>query len=290
MKYVFGINLTEDKNNKIIDGQVFHSSSISPELLEEINKCGDISAKHEKKISLPIWMAIVQLLSLVIGSMILISIINGFKNHTLREIYNNAPSLFYISIVSFTIYFILYLIERNKKKYLSSDEYNYDKIYTRNVFNYTKNALDIPDDAKVIEVLLFYYKVKNGKMRVVEKTNHVDKGFVSYQNFQVYAYVKKETLYMRDLYDEWAIPLYCITGIKKINKKISVPRWNKEIPYNKGIYKKYKMIINGLGYIFFKPYYAVSIAWNGENYELLIPPYELDILSALIGIDLRLTT
>ncbi len=59
MKYIFGINITEDKNNKIVDGQIFYSNSITPELLENLNKCHDIGQKHEEKILLPVWMEIV---------------------------------------------------------------------------------------------------------------------------------------------------------------------------------------------------------------------------------------
>lgn len=138
--------------------------------------------------------------------------------------------------------------------------------------------LHIPEDAEVMEILLIYYKIKKNKGIDVLNVFYI-------KNCNVYVNVKDGALHMADIYNEWSIPLDSITGIKKINEKIFIPEWLKKIPYNKGVYKKYKITMNGLGLLFFKPYYALCIKWQDENYELFIPPYEVDMLSSLIGVN-----
>ncbi len=280
MKNIFGINITEDKHNESVDGQIFHSNSSEPILKEAFQKCNDIKEDLTKKTSLPAWMVVIEYLSLAVGCFVLCAIIS--VDVSLREVYSNAPALFYIAVVALLLSFVLYLADKNKKKFQKSAEYISGEHYIQSTVEYVIDVLHIPEDAEIVEVLMFYYKIRNGKMRVVEKTDLVERGFISYHNCPLYAYVRQGNLHLANLYDEWSIPLYCFTGIKRINKKISVPRWKKEIPYNKGEYKKYKMIENGLGYIFFKPYYAICITWHGENYELWIPPYELEKLSSLV--------
>ncbi len=283
MKYVFGIDITEDRNNNEIEGQVFHSNSTLPILKENYDRCASVTEKIEKEASLPIGLKIIKELSLAIVCFLLFGIIGSLKKVNLKQAYANAPVLFYVVALFSVIGLILYLVEKYRKKNQNRDEVNYKDNYIKNIYKSAKEILNIPEEAIVVEVLMFYYIIKKGKMKVIEKISNVGAGFIYYQNFQVYAYIKNESLHMADLYNEWCIPLSCILGIRTINKKIYVPCWKKEIPYNKDKYKKYKMIQNYYGNIFFKPYYAFRIAWQGEEYELFIPPYERGVLTSLVG-------
>lgn len=282
MKYVFGINITENKNNNLIDGEIFQSNSIPPELMEAFYKCDDLVKNYEKHTSLPVWMHIMKYLSFSITCLILYGIMQDLSDLSFREVYANPPGFFFVAAAFFTVWLVLYLVEK-KKKYQHRDEYNRDKNYIQNVQTHAKDLLQIPDDAVKMEILSFYYKIKKEKMEVITASNLI---CITHNNVPVYVYVKDVTLHITDLYHEWSIPLYSITGIKKINGRIFISQWNKEIPYNKGEYKKYKIArANGLGYLYFKPYYALCITWRDENYELFIPPYELDALSSLVGVN-----
>jgi len=280
MKNVFGINTTDDKDNVTTDGQVFISNSIPPEMSDALDKCIDITESIEGKAALPLWMRIIMHIS-GYGSIILAAgIVNGLADVTFKQAYANAPYLFYCTIILFFVWLALFMTGRSKRKNIeNSDEFEQTENYVKRVVSSSREMLNIPVDAKDIDILTFYYKVKNGKMKVVNK------GIVTYMNFVCKVYVKENSLHMADLKEELAIPLDSITGFKKINKKTSVPEWNKETPPNKGEYKKYKIVINNAGLIYFKPYYALCIEWNGESYELFIPPYELDTISSLIGLE-----
>lgn len=284
MKYIFGINITENKNNTTIDGQIFQSNCVNPTLMEAYQTCDTIQENNRINTSLPGWLQLVEYISMSAGCFLLAEMISVYKSINVFRMYSDRPIIFSIITVLLITALILYLIgDRKKKEYEDTDEYKNNVNYTYNVAERAKDTFAVPEDAKIIEVLMFYYKVQNGKMKVVEKKNALAPGIISYDNFEVYSYVKAGNLYFTDLYEEWEIPLYCFTGIKKVNKKIRVTSWKKEVPCNKGKYKKYKMVENQVG-VFFKPYYAFSITWNEEQYELLIPPYELEELSALVNL------
>lgn len=272
MKNIFGINKTENKNNNRLDGEVFHTNSTTPVLKEDIEKCDNLYKNYLKQTSLPLWLRVIKILSIVITGLTLYIISLDLSDRSLREEYAYAPELFFISAILFTVWLTLYLIEKKKK-----NKYN-ESNYIQDFENHSKELLHIPNDAVAMEILLIHYKIK--------KRKGIDLLDVFYiKNFNVYVNVKDGALHMTDIYSEWSIPLESITGIKKINKKICIPEWLKKIPYNKGVYKKYKITMNGLGFLFFKPYYALCITWQDESYELFIPPYEVDMLSALIGVN-----
>lgn len=66
MKYIFGINITENKNNTKFDGEIFHSNSTTPVLREAFEKCDNLNKNYLKQISLPLWMRVIKFLSFVI--------------------------------------------------------------------------------------------------------------------------------------------------------------------------------------------------------------------------------
>ncbi len=270
MKNVFGINVANGYDSPF-DGQVFHSDSA-------VNALGDIYEKYikimndvEKKTSLSLVMKTVKYFSFTLASAIYVLDGRTPKAYT--------PILSGIMVLSYFTFFFLIILEWKKKRYKKSEEYNRSKRYMRKVDDYTKTLLKIPESAKVIDILILYYKIKNGKMKIV------DIGVTSYQNYEVSIYADKNNFYIANFCQKWAIPLHCITGIKKINKRICISSWNKEVPYDKGKYKKYKMKMDYTkGQILCKPYYALCIKWRGENYEMFIPSYDFDVLAAVIGI------
>ncbi len=281
MKYVFGINITKNKENNLIDGEIFRSKTATSELMEELKKCESLAKNYEKHTSLPFWMDIMKYLSFSITCFCLCSVMQDISDLSWKEVYKNPSGFFFAAVAFFIVWLVLYLLER-MKKHLHKVEYERGKDYIQNVTAHAKDLMEIPDDAVKMEILSFYYKIEKEKMKVMTASKLV---CITHNNVPVYMYVKDVVLHITDFYQEWSIPLYAITGIKKMNETIFISEWKKEIPYHKGEFKKYKIArANGLGYLYMKPYYALCITWYDENYELFLPPYELDVLSSLVGI------
>jgi len=278
MKYVFGVNITDDKDNLTVDGQVFVGKTLPTEMSESIEKCLENSESLQNKAELPIWIRIIKLLTGFLSCFLVVGVANGLMDVPIRQAYENAPYLFYLIAISAFIWIVLHFLSKSKIKNVeNSDEFIRNVNYAKEVLSNAWEVFDIPTDAKEVDILTFFYKFKKGKMKTVNV-----KGYQTYVNFVSKVYVKEGALYIVDIEQEWVIPLDCIKGIKKINKRINVPDWNKEIPYNKGEYKKYNITSNNIGFILFKPYYALSIESQKEEYELFIPPYEKDVICSLI--------
>jgi hypothetical protein len=281
MKNIFGYNMTNDKHNTTPDGQIFFGTSLPLGLKNTFDKALEQMEDVEKKLELPLWLKIIKFVSGCLAALISLGIIKGLSDVSLEQAYRNAPYLFYVTIIFFIIWFTLFLVDGDRrKKGEKSDEYKQTQNYADSVIRSSRDAFNIPPNAENVDVLSFSYKIKNGKMVAVRN------GFVTYFNLCCTAYVRDGSLHLAFLEEEWIIPLHCVIGIKKTKKRISVPNWNKETPFNKGQYKQYNLVSHD-GLIYFKPFYNICIKWNEEDYELSIPPYELDIFSSLIGLEFK---
>lgn len=256
MKYIFGIDITNDKNNKKTDGQVFHRNSSGLELKEEFEKYNSVIKNcYRQRTVLPLWMDTIKWISMASASFLSCCMIGASADSTLKTVYTNAPSIFYIVAALFTVSAALFLLEQQKKRYQTKDVYDCDKDYIRNVDICAKAVLHIPENAVIMEVFLFYYKVWHGRPKIVKTAQF------PCRNYPVYAYVRNESLCLADFFDEWSIPFYCITGIKKRRKKAP-------------IFLHKKQNLDGG---------ALCIRWGEETYELLIPQYDMDKVSSLLA-------
>jgi hypothetical protein len=69
-----------------------------------------------------------------------------------------------------------------------------------------------------------------------------------------------------------------------VNKRTSVPTWNKDEEPRKGKYKQYKMTVNSYGNVFFKPYYILEIEKDNQTFGIYFPCYELSTIENLTGL------
>jgi hypothetical protein len=278
MQNVFGINRTYDKKNTAYDGNVYLTKSISPELGTTIYTTIELHEDIAKKAKLPRFLRFVKAVTgTAAGIYILVALRALLSGVTLAEQYGNAPVLPYIALASLMVWLLLTIAARRRiRSVLESDEY---KSYTSRM-DYDessyKEEFNIPPDVKTIDFLSYKYDL----MGVKEKVMH--DGITKYLNIACWAYVRDGSLHINARQQEWSIPLRAFTGITRINKRISVPNWNKETPFNKGEFKQYKLRIKN-GALFFKPYYDIIITGGTEEFKLSIPSYEREALLSLIG-------
>jgi len=135
--------------------------------------------------------------------------------------------------------------------------------------------LELPGNAIQIDVLAYRYNIQNDKMKLLST------GMTKYVNISKKMYVKDDALCISDIFYVISIPLSEIKVITPIDKKILLPSWNKEVPANHEDYKKYKIRFNQYRMFFIKSYYVIKINHNLEDYELLVPNYDIDKLLLL---------
>ena len=281
MKNIFGINITEDKNNLTFDGQAFVQRTASPELDVVMDAAEKLVEDLIKKAKLPLWLRIIKFISLLFAVIIITGIIraDGISPAAIAQAYRDVPYFFYAAAISLIIWLALFIAGKIKQRNVAeSDDFGHAVDCTDSAANKLLEEFNIPQDAKNVDILIFKYKIKKGKVKITNSAS--DTWFL---NAPCTVYSQDDALHIALLRQVLTIPLQSIHGIIKINKKIFANGWNKETPSNKGEFKKYKIGFNGTN-IFFKPYYDIIIKHGEDDYCISIPPYELETMSELIGI------
>jgi len=284
MKPFLGIDLTTNKKNEQMNGDEFLIKKPSLALTQSFERSLENTEDTIEKSKLPLPVRIVQWVCGVLGVFIVLGILRslgGEDGITLAEVYQNAGWLFWLSGGCLVVWAILKIISlRKEKDVLETDESNL-------VFDHLDKSSDailadlaVPSDAKEIDVLSFFYKVKGSDIKVCEKALSL----APYMNPIFYAFADSENLYLANLEGKYAFPLSAIKGIHTVKKATRIMEWNKDEPFNKGIYKQYKISEDNYGCITCKCHHIIECEHNGESWGIYIPSYELPVIEELTGI------
>ena len=280
MKPLLGIDVTTDKNNEQMNGTeliVATASKAATQRFED-NQADADELIAGSKMSLP--LRVLQTLSGFSALLIAGGIIRASVEIGLSQTYKNAPFLFWIGGICLALFAFLTVYSfKKQKEILNTESANSLAAELDENISALYKELGVPDDAPDVDVLAFRYKIKNGVLKV-----HTPfMALTSYVNPEMKVHVKDSVLYITDTESSYGIPLSSIEGIRTVNKRISVTSWNKEDDYKEGRFKEYKITENQYGNIFFKPYYILEFNFNGEEYGLYFPCYELPVFEELTG-------
>ena len=278
MKNVFGIlyNPKSKDNHPNYDGACFIEKEIRSDGQEAIDEINSQHAHHKKKMSLPLPLSIVRLLAGYVALIMVVSILKA--DVTLAEAFSNAPWTFYSAAISGVIFGILQLYEViKKKKHTCSDEFKEFVNNSEEAVRIAKEQLGIPQNAPSIDVFVYVYKYKNNKDFPVS-------GMAKYQTVECYLFQNKDKLFLADLSMVLGFEKSNFYKIEKISKRVTSQGWNKEHAINSEKYKKYKLTQNQYGTVFIKYHYSLQLAHDGNIFEILIPPYEIETISKLLNL------
>lgn len=281
MKPVFGIDITTNKKNERLNSEEFIIQTTSKQKTEELEEKQENLKQTIEESKLPLWVRIVKAICgfyalIVLGSVAKASFKIGF-DQALR----NAPILIISAFLCAIIWVILQFFAKRKENRVMTEqnaEQQVEELDTnlKNIYD----ELNVPKESASVDVLVFRYKVKNGK--VVPKA--IGLQMTEYMNLDVKIFKTEDNLCLADLENLFAFPLSSLRAIKTVKKRISVSSWNKDEEPTKGKFKPYKMAVNQYGQIFFKPYHILEIDQNGEIFGIYFPCYELPIFESLTGL------
>lgn len=284
MKPVFGIDITTTKKNKFFDGKEFVVATVSEERANSLKQAkADIKTlKAKANVSLPI-----MIFHWICAAVALIAITMFFDttDHVgFKNAYYEKPLLFWLGVISIIVWFVLNIIYTNRFDKISKSEEGKQLISRIDLFEDScYSDLFVPSNAINVDIISFTYKVKNSKP--IAKMNDSNLKFLTpYRNLNTKIFVKNEHLYIADTENKYAFSLSEMSRIQTIKKSIPLPEWNKEIPYNKGIYKPYKMDYYGGENLLVKPYHVLELEHNGETWGIYFPCYELPVFEELTGL------
>ena len=281
MKPIFGIDITLDKNNENINCDRFISKSISGETKQGFEEKTEGFNDTVKKSQLPGWIQIVKYILGLYAIIVAVGVLRALTSVNIQQAFSNAPVLIISGIVCAALWLGLHLYSKKKEKdvfeemdaeeQVASIEEDVDKIY---------EELGVPQNAAAVDILLFKYKEKDGK--IIPKT--VGMQTCEFFNMEVKIFVRDGKLHLADVENLYSFDMSRLKSIETINKSTSLLSWNKEIGYDEERYKKHKISVNNLGNIIIKPYHILTLEHNGEEWGLYFPCYELEIFEILTGL------
>ena len=281
MKPIWCINLTNNRKNEEMNGREFLAVAPSLALSQTLDKTTEQAEATETKAKLPLAFRLVRDGFGVLAAIWVISTLKSLRTVSLTEGYHNAPWLFWIGGACLAIYGLLKLISMQREKaVLSTEESERTFANLESVAKSVYAELGVPDNAKEVDVFSFYYKEKDGKIKVCEKGLQM----APYLNPVFSAFSDGTTLYLANLEGKFAFPLTDCVAIHSIKKHIRVASWNKSINPNKGIYKPYKLTTDQYGCVHCQYYHILEVRRNGETWGLYFPNYELPTFEALTGL------
>ncbi len=276
MKNIFGYNpeIPEDFVN--IDGNIFITRKLSPDLSERLENTYNYCGEMLKKSQLPVFLRFIKSLSLWLGICFVISILG----EGIYKTFNNAPFLLICTAGLFFIFVALTIYEKhkfaknfNKNVAVANNMNTLDELETM-----AKKELGIPENVNETDFFFTKYIVKDNEM----KQKNVGLLY-SHYNIQYMTFIKNENLCIANLHEVMEIPLSSLGDAvytRKFKERAFFPNWNKEENYNSPKYKKYKITINNQG-SYSCAYFTVPINDIKGEFCLIIPSYDFDDFAEL---------
>ena len=284
MKPFWGIDLTTDKKNEQANGEEFLTAKPSLALTQSLERTSEDLEETIAKSKLPLALRIVQWGCLILGVAIvggIIRLLTEGDSIPLKQMYQQAPWLFWLCGASLAVWLILTLIGTRKEKVvLEADESLQTFENLDDSCEAIFSELGVPADAPEIDVLSFFYKVKGDEIKVCEKAWQL----APYMNPIFHIFADSENLYLANLEGKYTFSLSSVKAIKSVKKTIRIVEWNKDEPCNKGVYKPYKLSEGEDGCISCKNYHIVEIERDSERWGIYIPCYELPVIEQLTGL------
>lgn len=281
MKPVLGIDITEDKNNLIMNDVKFIVQTPSEMLQQRLEKSMDNAEEVVEKAKLPLVLTIIKGVCGVAAVAIAAGMIESLEDTSLTQMYQRAPWLIWIGVAGILVWAVLEVLSRKKaKEVMETDESKNTLSSLEKVKESIFTELSVPASAKEVDLLSFFYKVKEDKIKVCRNPMQT----AQYFNSVYKVYTDAENLYLTNLDAKHSFPLSSLRTIRTVNKRVVMDEWYKDEPYNKGQYKPYKIALTRQGEYTYKGYHILELELDGELWGIYFPSYELPIFEEITGL------
>ncbi|MCH5162855.1 MAG: hypothetical protein J1G38_05140 [Clostridiales bacterium] len=272
MKSLFAIDVT----TKEYTGQEFILRKPDSELAQKVDASADTLVAYDKKSGVPLWFSIIEYILLFVGTICLLGFLNGCSEVGFDVAYKNGAAFIYIGGVSLVVWLAMAIYKRvHFKKVAKSPEVAEFLNEANELTDKIRENLNVPENSADVDVICRPFKIKNGK----EKRGNM---FYNYFNFSFWVFKEEENLCFSDACSVYGIPISSITEVVLVKKSVMVPQWNKDEPIKDPKYKKF-VKTNNYGAYFIKPHYSVRFTHNDEEWEVLIPAYDIGVITELTG-------
>ena len=282
MKPFAAIDLTANKKNDTVNGMEFCDRKPSEALVRSLENASAQADDTMNRAKLPFPLRITQTVCFYLWLIAAIGLLKGIAGvETLEVAYNNAAWVFWICGISFVIWLVLKLLAvQHEKTVLGAEDSEQVLSRLEGVSGAILSELSVPSNARETDVLTFYYKDKNGKLK------HVMKGTsaFNYLNLVYHAYADEENFYLSNLDGRYAFPKASLKAIRTVKQNTILASWNKEAPLDEGFYKQFKLQTNQYGCVITRKYHILVLEKDGQIWGIYFPCYELPTFEILTGL------
>lgn len=280
MKPFYGIDNTHDAENEKENGEEFLIQKPDEYLYAEYDRVvNSVFTDIKKSLKLPLFLKVVQFISLTVGACIFSMLFEYFVSDENAKFETSDILLIFIMIICVVIFVVLnFIIKALNKREDASEEQHLQSKKVQGAYQQLLNNLGVPQDALNIDILSFNYKNEKDMIKI-------DKCGMSvpmFYNMEFHIFKDNKNFYLAIDSGKYAFKLSSIKTIHKTEHKNALFLWNKNVSYNKGKYKQYKMKEDKMGNIRCKAYYILEIEENGELYGIYFPEYELETVKTII--------
>lgn len=281
MKPFYGIDRTENKKNTVHEGGCFIAATVSE--LTRQSYADTVSAGDQQldRAKLPKVLRWIKTGCGCIFALIFLGIIKALGDVTIAEAYGNVPGLFWAMGICALVWVILAVLGTVRSKAVSANEdYQISLRRVEGVIDQIRRELQVPGDAKDVDVIQITHRWKNGKLKPHTKGMET----TPYTNIEMRVFRREDMLCIADLEHRYEIPLSSLRRLRRVKKGLSIYGWNKAESGNSKFYKPYKLAFDGYGRVTTRAYGLLELKHNGEDWTIWLPSYELNYISALTGL------
>ena len=283
MKPIFCTDITVDKHNTVINGSEFITNSISEEKRAEMDARADELQNLINQAKTPGWMVTLRSIA-GFGSLIMaMNLFQVVMEKGFSALFA-ADQIMGTSICLGAVALWFYLDRQGKMKVKRME--NNPELKAKNNALEVEIALmmhemGVPASAKPMDVLVFNYKTKDGKVEPVSPAMLPQ----IYMNFECKAFDGGDSVSIADSENVYTFKKSDIKMLRVVDAKSTVYSWNKQDEPTSSKYAAYGLSLNKMGMATTSSYYIVEIEKDGETFGLYVPSYEAEILREVFGFD-----
>lgn len=227
--------------------------------------------KTVKKIYVP--LLALSITALTCGAVFIAIFMSAVKDEGFAQTYSDLGWSLYIGIAGLALFAIFglaafirmrkFMLNAQSEEFYREQEELEDKIY---------RGLRIPKDCTEIDIMCRQYEIRRGKERYRYKF---------YANLPMLVFLEEGNLCFADTYGVWAVPVSCISSVNFFPGHAKLSSWNKEDWIDSPKYKRTVRFYKGEYVV--KGYCSLQFICRNEEWEILIPAYDVDYIYGLIG-------
>ncbi len=278
-KNLFGYNVKSSDPSMPLDGEEFVLRRLDGEVAAKYGSLKEEAFAVEKNLSFPLWLSIVQMILLLAGVILFCGAVRALADTDVPLAKKESNGVWWILAsggVCLIAGIALTIFERvRRKRAEASPGFSALKERAELLAEESSAMLRIPEDAACADVFTFPYKIRFGKAVSALAASQ-------YSNVETRVFREGDMLCLADSEQVIGIPLEKVGSVACVRRRVMFMGWNKQVPFNKGAMRKYKIRANSYGALSVKPYYTVFIR-GSEEFVLLFPAYEWETFSSLLG-------